>query len=119
MNINNALTSTADSETDRAVDAWKRISEKPTSVTMKQDDGTAVAAQTVRIEWDSTSSEAAGPGGQSSIRRGTMFGVRNHPTVTDTNVQRGNRFALNSYQYRVIDVLTTLGEVQARFEAMG
>lgn len=120
MNINNALTGTAATDTDRAVDAWKRISEKPSSITMRRDDGTAVAAQTVRIEWDDNSnSEPSGAGGKSSMRRGTVFGVVNHATVADTDIQRGDRFTVSGYQYRVVDVLTTLGEKQGRFEAMG
>ena len=121
MNINNALTGAAATETDRAVDAWRRINEKPTSISMKRDTGNAVAAQTVRIEWGSSSGgsgERAGAGGQSSIRYGVVFGVHGHATVDDTDIQRGDRFTVNGYQYRVIDVLITLGERQCRFEVM-
>lgn len=123
MNINHAFVSAADEETGRAVDAWQRISEKPTSIALKRDDGTAVAAQTVRVEWSSTSGggsgEKTGPGGASSVRYGTLFGVLNHPFEDDTDIRRGDRFALNGYQYKIVDVLVTLGELQGRFEAMG
>lgn len=102
---------------DRAVDAWRRIQEKPTSVTIVRG-STPLAAQTVRIEKDSTvDRETEGAAGRSSMRNVTVFGITNHPTVTDTNIQREDRFVYNGTQYRIIDVLVTLGEVQARAEA--
>lgn len=118
-NINSWLTtSTPISATDRAVDAWRRISQKPTSITLVRN-GVAQSAQTLRVEADNMSSEVEGLGmGQSSWRRVILFGVRSHPTVTDTNIQRDDRFALSGTQYRVVDVnATNLGEVQATAEA--
>jgi len=49
-------------------------------------------------------------------RRGCV-GVKDHPTVTDTDIQRGDTFALNGINYRVVDLVFVPGEVQARCEA--
>lgn len=100
----------------RAVDAWKRISDKPSSITTKR----VGEPQTVRIELDNYGTESSGDNaaGRSSIRKGIIFGVRDHPTVDDTDIQRDDRFALDGIQYKVIDIVLTLGEIQASFEAM-
>jgi len=110
------------SVTSRAVDAWNRINRNPTSITIIQKDETELAAQTVRIEFDnSMDSERKGDGGgggMSARRDAIVFGVKNHPTVTDTNIQRGDRFAVNGQIYRVVQVILVPGEVQATCEVL-
>jgi len=102
---------------NRAHDAWRRISEKPSSVVLKRG-ATLLPAQTVRVEANSLPSEVEGPAGISSIMRVTLFGVRGHESVADTNIQRGDVFGLNGTRYRVVHVIHQTGEVQASCEAM-
>jgi len=49
-----------------------------------------------------------------------LFGIKDHPDEADSDVQRGDRFVLaeTKVQYRVLDVVHTLGEVQARCEGL-
>jgi len=108
------------SATSRAVDAWNRINRNPTSITIIQKDETELDTQTVRIEFDnSMDSERKGEGGGMSARRDAIvFGVKNHPMVADTNIQRGDRFAVNGQIYRVVQVILVPGEVQATCEVL-
>lgn len=103
----------------RSALAWKRINDKPTSVAFKPTSGATLAAQTVRIESDSAASAAESAAGAAPRRKVVIFGVRNHATVADTIVAEGYRFVLNNDEYRVIDLILTLGEVQAICEATG
>lgn len=104
--------------TARAVRAWNRIRDREALVTIKRG-GSTVAAQTVRIEPDTASNEVSGDGGGSSSRQmATVFGVKDHPTVSDTDIQRGDQFAYNAAIYRVVSVVYPPGEVQARCEAV-
>lgn len=99
----------------RAADALRRINEKPASIVLVRS-GAAQAAQTVRVEYDRAQSTEQGDGAKSSNRKLIVFGVRDHPTVTNTNIQRGDRFTYQGSQFKVIDVIVTLGEVQATCE---
>jgi len=107
------------SATNRAVDAWNRIQRNPTSITLVRG-AVEQSAQTVRIEFDNAvDSEYRGDGGGiSSGRDAVIFGVKNHPTVDDTDIQRGDRFAINGQQYRVIQTILVPGEVQATCEVL-
>lgn len=103
----------------RAAAAWKRINDKPTSIAFKKTSGTVLAAQTVRLEWDSNATESLSPAGQTAVRKLTIFGVRDHVTVADTDVAEGYRFVYQGDEYRVVDTLLTIGEIQAVAEATG
>lgn len=102
----------------RAALAWRRIQDKPTSLTFRKPDGTTLAAQTVRVEYDNSVSEPQSEAGPGATRKLVIFGVRNHDTVTDTDVKSGYRFVLNGKAHTVIDVVETIGEVQATAEAV-
>jgi hypothetical protein len=119
-NIGNWLTSDPQVQAQvRAAAAWRRIQEKASSVAILRG-STPLAAQTVRLEFDNTVTEtAAGGAGRASIRKVTLFGIRDHATEANTNVQRGDAFSINGVQYRVVDVVYTIGEVQATAEASG
>lgn len=106
-------------EESRAAAAWRRIQDKPTSVTFRQPDGTDLAAQTVRLEYDDSVSESESPAGQGAVRKLVIFGIRNHATLADTDVAEGYRFNYLDDAYRVVDVIYTIGEVQAICEAVG
>lgn len=101
----------------RANDAWRRICEKPSSLVVKRGSAT-LAAQTVRVELTSVPSEVSGAGGSSSALRATVFGVRGHVSVANTDIKRDDIFALNGTRFRVVHVIEQTGEVQAYCEAM-
>lgn len=106
-------------EDHRAALAWRRISEKPTTITLKRGAAT-LDPQTMRVENSEASSMQRGNAGTGTLRDVVLFGVRNHPDVTveDTDVQAKDRFVLNNIEYQVMDIVRTLGEVQARAEAV-
>lgn len=103
----------------RAARAWKRITDKPTIVTFRNAAGVLQATQTVRVEYDNGASRTTSAAGQAAMRGLTVFGVRDHPTIADTNVGEGYRFVATGDQYTCIDIIVTIGEVQAIFEATG
>lgn len=107
-------------EAPRAVRAWNRILDKPTSVSFRTPAGVSVGAQTVRVELGEGVHQATSPAGAQTVRSVVIFGVRNHPdpNVPDTDVASGYRFVLDGKEYQVRDVVETLGEVQARAEVI-
>lgn len=100
----------------RAVLAWRRINDRPTSIIIRRG-GTTLDAQTVRIEWSGYAREDedievavdAMPG----VGRLTVFGVRGHPTLPDTDIQRGDRFIIGAAEAEVLAVMLPPGEAQA------
>lgn len=107
----------ASEKTERAILAWRRISEKPTSIVVKTSSG-SLAAQTVRIESDSRATDTKTVAGGSPRRKVIIFGVYDHPTVANTNLKEGWYFNLGEDRYNIQDVIYTLGEVQAIAEAV-
>jgi len=108
------LTSTiqpASAET-RAVLAWRRIQDRATSLVLDRD-GVAQAAQTVRLDYDATYFPQEDATGISARRELVVFGVVDHPTVTDTDIRVGDRFAVAFDHYEVFNVVALPGEVQA------
>jgi hypothetical protein len=104
----------------RALDAWQRIQEQPTTILIRRG-GETLAAQTVRIEMGDSAREdldvRRGLNVMPGVQRAVVFGVRKHPTVRDTDVQRGDRFVVGATEYEVIAVTEAAGEVQAACEA--
>lgn len=101
---------------DRAADAWRRIQDKATSIVLKR--GTSLlSAQTVRIEFSNHSNVERGETSTPGLIDVTIFGVKDHPTVSDTDIQRGDRVVLENTEYEVVGVIATIGEVQATCEA--
>lgn len=107
-------------ETERATLAWSRIQDKPSTVSFKTTTGAILGAQTVRIEPDDkATAEGSESGMTGHMRYCIIFGVINHDTVTDTDMEEGYRFVLNNDEYRVMDVLITLGSIQGNAESSG
>lgn len=106
-------------EAQRAVLAHRRILDKPTSVTFRTPAGATLAAQTVRVESDSNASQATSAAGQGAVRRVVVFGVKGHPTVAATIMEEGYRFVLQNDEYRIVEVIDTIGERQGIAEATG
>jgi len=122
VNVNALLTGETIGPESRAADAWKRISEKPSSITIVRGvPKAAIAAQTVRVEYNSgnTGLENRGGAGVSSMQRVTVFGIRDHDTLADTDIRRDDQFAYDGLIFRVISVVKTIGEIQAKCEALG
>lgn len=99
----------------RAVDAWKRIQDKPVTITITRGSST-IAAQVVRIEFDETNPNDANTQTTQGVPTYDLilFGVQNHPSVTASNLQDGDRFRYDGKMYEVRDVIKLPGEVQAR-----
>ena len=99
----------------RAVDAWERIQDNASSITVLRG-STNLSAQTVRVELVREGQDRTGASGQAGVWRVVVFGVRDHPTQTDTDIQKGDRFVYGGSEYRVIAVSVLPGEVQATAE---
>ena len=107
-------------ESERAALAYSRILAKPTAVTFLKPSGVALAAQTVRVEPDDKATDVIGPDGMTGpMRYCVIFGVVNHDTIIDTNMQEGYRFILDNDEYRITDVIVTLGSIQGNAESSG
>jgi hypothetical protein len=100
----------------RAVDAWRRIQDKPTSITVLRTSGD-LDPQTVRLELPTSSQDQLGQGGRTAGRSAVVLGVKNHPDsdVADTDIQKGDRFlvAAEGAEYKVLDIVFYAGQVQA------
>ncbi len=108
------------SEAARALDAWARISDRAVTITIQRGAET-LDAQTVRIEFGDSAREdldlRRGLNVVPGVQRVVVFGVRNHPTVADTDIQRGDRFVVGATEFEVLGVIGAPGEVQAICEA--
>ena len=113
------LTGVAQTQTDRATLAWNRISQKPSSITFKKPNGTTLAAQTVRVEVNNNASMAMELNTGGPVRGLVIFGIRGHATLTDSDIREGYRFIYDNDEYRIIDTILTLGEIQANAEQTG
>lgn len=100
----------------RAVLAWQRISDKPTSITVYRA-GVPQTAQTVRVEFRRQVGDyIRRDAGEASVHDVILFGVADHPSEDDTDLAKGDRFTLSDGQYQVMDVIEVPGEVQATAE---
>ncbi len=107
-------------ERDRALEAWQRIGDQPTTITIQRG-AVTLDPQTVRIEIGDSAREdldlRSGLDITPGVQRAIVFGVRQHPTEPDTDIQRGDRFVIGLTEYEVIGVISAPGEVQAICEA--
>ena len=77
------------------------IADKSTSITVVRGTGT-LAAQTVRIEEMRGNRQVTTSAGQVFSVDAVVLGYKSHPTITDTDLQPGDRFAVASTRYEVI-----------------
>lgn len=96
---------------ERAASWWVVIQRDPTSIQFRRD-GTLLSAQTVRIESDNVITEKGNPNGSTAQGNIVVYGIADHPTVTDTDMQRDDRFWLDNVEYEITDVVRTPGQVQ-------
>jgi hypothetical protein len=103
------------SAAQRAINAWLRIGDKPSSITIYRN-AVAQTAQTVRLEFDDGTKQdtLSKAGGTTNERELVIFGVKDHPTITATNLQDDDTFSYENQNYQVKGVINLPGEVQAR-----
>jgi len=95
---------------DPGVDAARLIAAKTTSITVIRD-GAALSAQLVRIEeLGSRAREVQSPAGVTAIANVFILGYKGHPTITDTDLQTGDRFALAGAMYEILMVVPGLSD---------
>lgn len=100
-------------EINRAYDTARLIAEQPTVITFIRA-GATLAAQTVRLERSNNiPSELTANIARVAETEVVIIGYRGHPTITDTNVRRGDRFVHSGQTYEVIQVDARLDRVFA------
>lgn len=89
---------------DRPTAIGDLIALKPTSITVKRG-ATTLSAQTVRLETLASQRAVVGPGGVTFQCDALLLGYYGHPTVTDTDIQSGDRFAAGGLSFEVVVVM--------------
>jgi hypothetical protein len=110
-------------QAQRNMRAWvqlSRLGDKWETVEFKRD-GAHLASQTVRIEFDNTfPTEADSDSGVGFSHRGILFGIKDHPTLADLDVDVWDTFVLYDQEFTIMSVNKTLfGQIQCWFESMG
>lgn len=103
----------------RAARAMRRIRRDPSSVIFRTPKGVTLPAQTVRVAPDSRASEVTGSSGAAPLMGIVVFGIRDHKTLPDTDLQEDYRFVFDKDEYQCVDVLHRPGEVQGIFVKVG
>lgn len=106
-------------EQKRAAQAWRRIQEKPMSVVFKNSANQKLPGQVVRVESDNTATPSMSTVGSAPKRKVIVYGIRNHATLPNTDIKENYVFVYDGDQYRCIDIIITLGEIQTIWEAYG
>jgi len=97
-------------DVDLGVDTARLIDDKQTSITAVRN-GVAQTAQTVRIESLRSERTIQTAGGETAVIDTVVIGYKGHPTITDTDLQRGDRFIVSGQQYEIMLVMP--GEVNS------
>lgn len=106
---------------ERAALAWRRIEDKPSEITLMRETASPqwLAPQTVRLETsNSRDGEGTSPVGIEGQQHLIVYGIRDHATLPDTDIERNDRFWLDGKGYEVRLIITTIGEIQAVAEAV-
>lgn len=67
--------------------------------------GTSLPAQTVRLETLSGDRQMTGPSGRTYKLDAMILGYKNHPGITDTDLQAGDTFAVGGVSFEVVAVM--------------
>lgn len=98
--------------------AWRLIQRKPDSIIIRRG-ATVLAAQTVAVEMSNAQVEREGQGDSLiALRDAVVFGIRNHATLPDTDIKRDDLFEHDGQDYRVMDLVLTMGGIQAHCEVI-
>jgi hypothetical protein len=103
----------------RASLAWARIIDKPTAVVLITPAGLPLPSQQVRLESENKASPIQSAAGIGPKRDLIIFGIQNHPTLPDTDMQEGYTFVYDKDEYTCVDVILTIGEKQGVWQANG
>lgn len=106
-------------EQERAADAWTRINEKPSTITLRTAAGVNRAAQVVRLEVDNRASVGESAAGVAPRMNVILYGIKGHATIADTVMAEGDRFVYAGDQYTIQDIILQVGEIQGIAEATG
>ncbi len=106
------------SESQRAIDAWARINDNPSTKKSIEiwRNGSVLDAQIMRVEFKSSSASKMGDANENALNYRVdvvLFGVKNHPSVDDTDIAPNDEFGIDGVNYRVEDTLLYAGEIQA------
>ena len=96
-------------DVDRGVDTARVIADKVTSITAIRA-GVAQAAQSVRIETARRPYTYQTEAGQTAQADALIIGYAGHPTITDTDLQLGDRFAVGGVGYEIVGLLPGLAD---------
>lgn len=106
-------------DVSKSTDFARLIADDTTSITIVRD-GSAIAAQTVRIETARSGDSVLDLQGRQHNVDAIVFGYMNHDTITDTDIRIGDRFTHDGVTFDVLAVLVDLESVvQAICEATG
>jgi hypothetical protein len=97
---------------ERAHDTARIIADKPSVITVIRA-GVAQDAQTVRVDLSRSSGnryEMRNDTGSVGSMTTQIIGYKGHPTITDTDLQRGDQFYLGGVLYRVTMVYPDLDD---------
>jgi hypothetical protein len=94
-------------DVDRGVDTALLISEQPVSIVVRRGAGT-LAAQTVRIDALRQPRQIQAEGGVVITAEALVVGYAGHPTITDTDLQPGDRFVSDGRAYEIVGLLPAL-----------
>jgi hypothetical protein len=92
---------------DRAYDTARLIAEQSTEITVRRA-GVAQAAQTVRLEPSGGPSVSVGELSIPSDVDVLIIGYKGHPSVSNTDIQRGDRFFEGDVWYEVTQTVPDL-----------
>lgn len=94
---------------DPGVDTARIVGDKTTSITVVRA-GVAQDAQTVRIEELRREREVETPGGQTALVQVVVIGYKGHPSISDTDLQRGDKFAVAGVSYEIVALVPGLAD---------
>ena len=96
-------------DVDQGVDNARIVGDKTTSITAIRD-GSALSAQTVRIEELRREREIETAAGQTAVVQVVVIGYKGHPSISDTDLQRGDRFAVGGVGYEIVALVPGLAD---------
>lgn len=100
-----------------AQNAWTAIQDKPCEIVILRGNEN-LDAQTVRVEYSSGASKFRAPVTTPGRQGVTVFGIRDHASLEDTDIKSKDRFLFDGKMFEVIQTYNTIGEIQAVCEAV-
>jgi hypothetical protein len=102
-----------------AIDQWSIIQENRHSIVVIRGSLT-LDAQTVSIQPGNEERQIETQSGKTeTLREVVIFGIKGHPTIPDTSLEKDDQFEYLERLYKVTDVIVNQGSCQAWAEALG